>query len=584
MAPLGVATSRDFVDAVRSAGDIVRLVSEYVPLRPSGARLKGLCPFHQEKTASFSVDPDRQLFYCFGCHTGGDVFKFVMLYEKVAFPEAVELLARRFGVPIPAARRGSDDLRTRLLEMNRAAEAFFRSNLADPDRGRRARQYLERRGIAADTSLLLGLGFALDAWESLRTHLVAKRFRPEELVVGGLAVPRKDGEGEYDRFRDRLVFPIRDVSGRTVAFGGRILGEGEPKYLNSPETPAYVKGDHLYGLDLARDAIRREGHAVVVEGYLDLAALHQAGFDQAVASLGTAFTPSQARLLARYTERIVVSYDGDAAGASATTRSLDLLLESGFDVRAVALPGGCDPDDFIRKEGAEAYGRLVRQAPGWLEYLVRREASSRDLSRVEEKVAAVNAVLPRLARLPSPVGRASWAGILADALRIEDDLVLQELRTALKTARPAIRQRPRQEDALREVEARLVAALLGSPDGREAAREHLEPGDLDGTRVAGLVSRILGTEAEGKSVDYPAIFATLEAEEERDLLTRIAFMDGPETRPEEVESCLRTLRRDRLVRERRELQRAIEHAADPAAVDSLLVRKQQLGRQIDALS
>ena len=576
--------SKDFVDAVRRAGDIARLVSDYVPLRPAGSRLKGLCPFHQEKTPSFSVDPDLQLFYCFGCHTGGDIFKFVMLYDKVGFAESVEILAHRWGVPIPTERRPESDLRSRLVDLNREAEAFFRARLADEEIGKTVRQYLGHRGISFETATRLGLGFAPDAWEALRTHLLARRFTSQELVAGGLVIPRKEGPGEYDRFRNRLIFPIRDVGGRTVAFGGRALGDSEPKYLNSPETPAYVKGDHLYGLDMAKEAVRREGYVIVVEGYLDLAALRQAGCEHSVASLGTAFTPNQARLLARYATRVVVCYDGDAAGAAATARSLDLLLERGFEVRAVELPQGLDPDDFVRKEGAEAFAKLVQQAPGWLEYLMRRECAGRDLSRTEDKVAAINALLPRIARLQSSVERASWAAMLADALGIEDELVLQELKSALRAARPAIRQRPADREPLREAEARLVATALRLGACRDRARAHLEPADLEGMRVERILEAILRREETGKEVDLPAVLESLEADEDRELLTWIAFREGPEVRADEADECIRALRRERLVRERRELQRAIERTADPGAVDALLLRKQQLGRQIDTLS
>jgi DNA primase len=471
-----------------------------------------------------------------------------------------------------------------VLDLHREAEGFFKAKLRDEATGHLSRQYLARRGISLETASRLGLGYAPDAWESLRTHLLSRRFKPQEVVESGLAIPRKEGQGEYDRFRHRLMFPIRDVAGRTLAFGGRALGDAEPKYLNSPETPAYVKGDHLYGLDDAKEPIRREGYAIVVEGYLDLAALRQGGFEHSVASLGTAFTPNQARLLSRYTGRVVVCYDGDAAGAAATQRSLDLLLERKFDVRAVELPTGMDPDDYVRKEGAASFERLVKQAPGWLEYLVRRECSSRDLGRTEEKVAAINALLPRIVRLESPVERASWAGLLADALRIEDDLVLQELKSALRAARPGIRQRHFDREPIREAEARLVAVLLRLGDGRSGALAQLEPADLVGTRVGRIVDAILLHLEEGKEVKLPEVLETLNAEEDRELLTWIAFREGPEIREDEIEGCVKALRLERLVRERRELQRAIERTADPEAVDALLLRKQQLGRQIDALS
>ena len=581
---LGVTGSSEFVEAVRSAGDIVRLVSDYVPLKPSGTRLKGLCPFHQEKTPSFSVDPGSQLFYCFGCQTGGDIFKFVMLYEKVGFREALEMLAHRWGVPVPTTRP-EENRRRRLLEMNQAAAAFYRRQLLDARTGKKCRDYLEHRGIDTELASNLELGYAPDSWDALRDHLLSKRFRPEQMIEAGLVLARKDGRGEYDRFRNRLVFPIRDVTGRTVAFGGRALDDTEPKYLNSPETPTYVKGSHLYGLDLAREAIRREGLAIIVEGYLDLAALLHAGFDNAVASLGTAFSPAQAQLLARYTNRVVVSYDGDTAGGAAAARSLDLLLGKGFQVQVVELPEKMDPDDLIRKQGAEAYGQLVSGAPGYLEFLVRREAKARDLDRVEERVAAVNAVLPHVARLSSSIERASMAGYLADTLHIEDELVLQELRSVLTSGRGRVRH-PAADAGKepREVEARLVSLLLRFEAGREIALHDLDPGDLDGTRVADIVGTILRLVKDGRDVDYTTLFSALERDEDRDLLTRIAFRNEPEGEVAEVEGCLCSLRRQRLVRERKKLQRQIQTIADPAAIDALLMETQQLARQIDALS
>ena len=576
--------TKDFVETVRNAGDIVRLISDYVPLKPGGSRLKGLCPFHQEKTPSFSVDPNHQLFYCFGCHAGGDAFKFVMLYEKVGFREATELLARRWGVSIPTDRRAEADPRQRVLDVNEVAEAFYRSTLLDPDRGRPARAYLEYRGIIAETATRLSMGFAPDSWEALREHLVGKRVKPQEMVAAGLLQPAKDPSRKpYDRFRDRLIFPIRDVTGRTVAFGGRLLAHGEPKYLNSPETAAYVKGDQLYGLDLAREAIRKEGFAIVVEGYLDLAAMMQAGFQNVVASLGTAFTPAQAQLLRRFTERVVVSYDGDAAGTSAAARSLDLLLERGLQVRVAELPEGLDPDDFLRKEGATAYGRLVEQAPGYLDFLIHHESRTRDLSRIEEKVAAVNAILPHIAKLRSPIERASWGGVLADVLRIEDGLVLQELRSSLRSAKVGIRQRPEAAEPPREAEARLVSLLLDLEQGRKRLRLQLQPDDLEGTRVAGIVRSILRLENEGGSVDYTTLFASLESDSDRDLLMRIAFREQAEGRVEEVDDCLEAFRRRRLKSDGQDVQRAIEQT-DPTGVDELLIRKMELARQIDALS
>ena len=579
---MGVPLTKDFVAAVRNAGDIVRLVSDYVPLKPAGSRLKGLCPFHHEKSPSFSVDPQMQLFYCFGCQAGGDAFKFVMLYEKIDFPESVEFLAKRWGVPLPkASYRPEDDARARILLMNEAAASFFGGQRLDPAHGKPARDYIAKRGVSDETAERFGLGYAPDSWDALLNVLAARGFTAPELQTAGLAIPRKDGSGQYDRFRHRVIFPIRDVSGRVVAFGGRSLGDSEPKYLNSPETPAYVKGEHLYGLDVARDAIRREGFAILVEGYLDLIALHQAGFENAVASLGTALTPSQVKLLARYSERVVVSYDGDTAGINAAAKTLDLFLERGFDVRVAELPQGKDPDDFVKQQGVAAYDALVRQAPSYLDFLVNRELRGRDLSLPEEKVAAINAILPKLARLESAVLRTAWAGRLADALRIDDDLVMQELRGALRAAKSGIRHRVGVNEPTKDVEAWLVRLVLDSDEARQRAREVLEPLDLVDTRVGTIIQTILDLDLAGVPVQGPLVINALEDEADRALLTRISFRDEAPGGAAEVDGCLVTLRKTRLKKEHRDESRELDALSRDDQNDRLL-KLMKLGHAMDA--
>lgn len=582
---MGGGFPQGFVESVRDAADIVRVVGDYVQLKQAGRRLKGLCPFHNEKTPSFSVDPDAQLFYCFGCQTGGDLFKFVQLYEKMSFPEAVKHLAGRFGVPLPArdpAARAREDARDRLLRLNDAAAAWFRSRLADPRVGAAARAYLERRGFGDDTVESLAVGYAPDAWEGLLGHLRSQGFAEAEVVNAGLAVPRKSG-GAYDRFRDRVMFPIRDVYGRTVAFGGRVMGDDQPKYINSPETPAYTKGNHLYGLDRAREAIRREGFVIVVEGYLDAAALIQAGFDNAVASLGTAFTEAQARLLGRFSRRVVVSYDGDAAGASAAAKSFDLMLGQGLEVRVVDLADTGDPDDYIREHGASAYGQLVREAPDYLTFLLRRETRGRDLSQPHEQIAVVNALLPHLARLEHAIERVSWAGRLADALGIEDALVLQDLRAALGSgsAQTRVSHRTDASTRLGGAESRLVGLLLRSETERRAlVDDETWRDDLDGSAVFPIVDTIVRLTREGTPVEYPTVLGALGAEGDRDLLTRIAFREDPDDGPT-VDDCRWTFRRARLQRLEREKARGLDRASD---VDRHLRELQELARQRDAMS
>jgi DNA primase len=579
------------VDRVRDAADIVGVVSDYVSLKSAGTRHKGLCPFHQEKTPSFSVDPDAKLFYCFGCQTGGDLFKFVQLYENVSFPEAVEILANRCGIrpPEDRPRTPEERARDRAFEVQELARAFF-VHMLDQEAGAACRRYLDDRGLTRETLDLLGLGCAPEGWDRLLNHARPRGVPPADLAGAGLAVARKDGSGHYDRFRNRLIFPIRDVQGRTIAFGGRAIApDDEPKYLNSPESPTYVKGEHLYGLDLAREAIRREGYAIVVEGYMDLAALVQAGFRQTVASLGTAFTPAQARLIARYTQRVVVSYDGDAAGTSAATKSLDLLLAHGLDVRVVDLPAGMDPDDVIRERGSDAYGKLVRTAPGYLDWVLEREGRTRDLNRPEDKVAVINAVLPHLARLGNPIERVAWAAKVADAVQLEDRLVQEELQRALRSAGTSIRE-PRTSHAPRvhQVEAYLVLLLLGEQADRDAIFDRLEEEDLEaGSPVRPIVDAIRAMHERDEQearIEYSTVFQALEDDGHRDLLTKLAFRDESMEDTIAVDGCLEALRRRRLEREQREIQTALRSADDPVAIEDLLARKTELGRQIASLS
>jgi len=585
---LGAPHSQDFIEAVRNAGDIVTVISEYVPLKQAGVRQKGLCPFHQEKTPSFTVDADNQLFYCFGCQTGGDVFKFVQLYESVGFGEALELLADKFGVPVPTRNTRGDDPYARMLLLNRDAASFYQGALAS-EAGDACRAYLTSRGLRDETAKRLGVGYAPGGWETLLNHLTSKRYSAKEIEKAGLAVPRKSGSGQYDRFRDRLIFPIRDIQGRSIAFGGRTLGDDQPKYINSPESPTYTKGEHLYGMDIARDSIRREGFALIVEGYLDFAALYEAGFTNVVASLGTAFTPAQARLLARYTQRVTVSYDGDAAGAKATARSLDLLLEKGFEVRVVDLSDGEDPDDYIRKHGAESYARLVREAPAYIEFLVRKEVRARDLNRIEEKVAAIHAVLPHVAKLQSAIERAAWADRIGDALQIEDGMVMQELRDSLKSAQTTIRHNPGPSRPVRETEVILIQRLLGSEGERALCEERLDHEVLQHRGVRAIVETILNLNRAGRSCDYPTVLETLPEEADRDLLTEIAFRELPEDGPD-VEDCLWSFEQERLQRQGREAVREVNRLqtdggrdAEVSDVDRQLRELQQIARERDEL-
>ena len=373
---------------LRSASDIVAVIGDHTTLKKAGRSWKGLCPFHNERTPSFTVDRDKGLYHCFGCGAGGDVIHFVRQIDRLEFPEAVEVLASRFGVTIPRRQRSGprDDRRDRLFEALAAAQRFFAERLARP--GNTAAAYLEGRGVPVEMWTTLGLGHAPDAWDSLGKALSPAY--PEDLLIeAGLLQPRAEGKGAYDRFRDRLIFVVRDDRGRAVGFGGRALSpEGEPKYLNSPESPVFSKKRLLYGLFEGRESIRKHDRVVLVEGYFDHLALVRAGIQETVASMGTALTPEQAEKLRRLCPHAVVCYDGDSAGRNATRGALQLLLAQGFDARVARLPAGEDPYDLLQREGPDAVARAIDQAPAYLTWLLEDLRPAEAGPRVGRKAGA----------------------------------------------------------------------------------------------------------------------------------------------------------------------------------------------------
>lgn len=435
---------RQSVDDLRAQADIVRVIGAYVALRKRGANYVACCPFHTEKTPSFNVHPGKQVFKCFGCGVGGDVFTFVMRMEGVAFAEAVRMVAEACGLPLPETRPAPPDAgreaeeRERLLHLHTLAARFFQEQLARPE-NYAAREYLAAREVGEATIAALGLGYAPDRWEGLSAFLRAHGATDAELERSGL-VAAKEGGGRYDRFRGRVMFPIADSQGRVIAFGGRTLGDGEPKYLNSPETPLYVKGKHLFGLHLTKEAVRRAGFAILVEGYMDFVRLYQAGVRNVVAALGTALTEAQVRQLRRYLEtpKVVLNFDGDRAGRAAVRRNCELLLEHGFLVSVLHLPEGKDPDAFVRAHGVGEYRARLKRSQPLIEYLADAARFEYDLSRPSGRAQAVNAVLPYIVKIEDDIERDLATECLADRLQLNADTLRSELRRAARERRTAL--------------------------------------------------------------------------------------------------------------------------------------------------
>lgn len=584
------------VDEVRAAADIVKIVGDYVKLRKSGANMKGLCPFHQEKTPSFMVHPGRQIFHCFGCGVGGDVFKFVMRIENLSFPEALRRVAEKVGV---ALRETVGDEtydanareRAALLKIHELAAKFYAQQLGATAEGRAARAYLADRGLTDEVVAQFRLGYAPGGGRALTARLAELEFAPEILEKSGLVLrdaESPEGRDRYDRFRRRVIFPIHNDSGKVVAFGGRALGDDQPKYLNSPETPIYTKSRVLYHLDRAGSAIRKLDYAVLVEGYMDCIAVASAGVENVVASCGTSLTESQIRLLGRYSKRVVVNYDPDSAGMAATERSLALLLEEGFEVKVLALPGGLDPDSFVRQRGATEYRGRLSAAPTYIDYLTERAAAQHDLSKPEGKVAAANAVLPHLARVPSPLLRSELATRVAERLRLDERLLRDELRRAASEGRREIRVTaalpPTQTTP---AEKQLLKAFL---DSEELADEFLpkliEDGDTAGLVTDGLFRRILSARSAGEKLELNQIEESLNPEEHR-VAYEALLQSSESSSRDDVSNCVRALRRRRLERERHVLQseiQAAERDKDTPRLAKLLGDKANLAKELAKLA
>ena len=436
-----MAIPEQFLDELVSRTDIVDLVSGYVRLNKKGNNYWGLCPFHSERTPSFSVSPDKQIYYCFGCHKGGGAVNFMMEIENLSFVEAVRQLAQRAGMQVPetAGRPGLKEKRERLLELNRQAARFFHSQLYAPA-GQEGLAYLRGRGLGQSTLTRFGLGFAPDSWDGLIRAMGELGYDKLDLLEAGLAVKNDNGR-IYDRFRNRVIFPIIDVRGGVIGFGGRVMDDSKPKYLNSPEGLVYNKSRNLFALNIAKKS--RAGRIILTEGYMDTIALHQAGFDSAVASLGTALTQEHAQLLSRYTRQVVISYDGDSAGVAAAQRAIPLLERAGLEVKVLQVRGAKDPDEFIKTYGRAAFAKLLDESENHIEYRLERLKANYDLKDDVQRVEFLREAAGLMASLPSPVEREVYGTRAAQAAGISPEAMAQEIKKELR--RRLQKEKKRQE-------------------------------------------------------------------------------------------------------------------------------------------
>ena len=524
-----MAFPEKFITELKDRSDIVDVVSGYVRLtKRSGANLFGLCPFHSEKTPSFSVSPDKQIYHCFGCGKGGGVINFIMEIENLSYPEAVEFLAKRAGMQMPEEVDGAESRRrARMLALNRDAARFFYEQLSIPA-GEKARAYIRRRGISGAMAKNFGLGAAPDSWDSLKNAMREKGYTDQELFDAGLVRRGRKG-GFYDVFRNRLMFPVIDVRGNVIGFSGRILDEGEPKYLNSPQTLVFDKSRNLFALNLAKKS--KGGYILLSEGNIDVVSLHQAGFDSAVASLGTSLTPEQARLISRYTDQVIIAYDNDGAGVKASQRAIGILEKLDIKVKVLRLSGAKDPDEFIKLKGPEAFRKLIEESENQIDYRLRSIREKYDLSVDEQKVDFLKEAYELLARQPDEVKRKVYAMRVAELCALKPDLVIADVerrrRRIVGGARKAEQREQNRPEKLLQPEAR----ELRYEDPASAAAEeglirllYLEPGllrdaalplvsDFSSPALARIYEILCRRIREGSSVDADALAGELSGDE-----------------------------------------------------------------------
>ena len=561
----------EIIETVRLRSDIIEVVSRYVQLKKTGKNYTGLCPFHRERTPSFTVTQEKQIFHCFGCGAGGDVFRFLMLKNNMSFYEAVGFLAEQAGIAIPSdtspVQKEIDRERESLRQINSLAKDYFHHTLKHHEAAAVARRYLAGRGITPEVLELFQIGFALPGWDNLVSFLGRQGFRPEDAVRAGLGI-KKAGGGYYDLFRNRIIFPIWDAAGRVTGFGGRVLDNSQPKYINTPETAFFSKGRNLYGLHLARSAIREKGCIIVMEGYMDVITAHLQGVTNAVASLGTALTAEQGRLLLNYSKNVVIAYDADAAGVAATIRSLDLLQNLGGQVRVLSIPDGKDPDDYLRNYGRNAWERLLDTAPSLIEYKLRQAILNQGVKTVSDKLSILEQVLPNINGLKSEVEKEEGLKAIARELNLSWETVIGEYKrfktnkgkkwtfsdNIVKTKHTIVDKMDKM-DARSKAETVILQLVLNNPEMGKIVLDKMGQVPFKNKTYLKIFKRCL--EGAGRPLYRPVeILKDLE-DEEKSLLSYLLAQEIPGDDPvqimniylESINRCYRQERRKNLLQE-----------------------------------
>ena len=546
-----------FIDDLKNRADIVRIIQPYAELKKKGTNWMACCPFHQEKTPSFSVNPSKGFYKCFGCGKGGSVYNFLMDMEGLNFPEAIKRVAEITGVMLPEPiddeqfarskkkKEEKKKLSDQVIELNRFAMEFWESEFQGKP-AKTAREYLENRGISVETQKAFRIGFSPDTWDSLLNVLKEKGADEKLIEQSGLVARQEERNSLYDRFRGRIMFPVLDVDGNPIAFGARAMGKDEPKYLNSPETPAYVKGQHLYGLYHSKSEIRQKKFAILVEGYLDLISLYEHGVRNTAASLGTAFTPEQSKLLSRFTKRVVINYDGDDAGIKAARRAIEHLLPHDFEIKVLVLPDGQDPDDFVRQHGTEAYNEARGKSEAFLDFALEASVRGRSLSNARHKAEAIEEFIPLLSGVRNNIQKRESFDQAMDFYRV-DAALRKELWNSVKkgtvdAAEPdAIKKRVQRasQTKITVAEQMLLELLVYDPELQSLILPTLEPSDYESLALAPVFSALIELHDRGEEPTMDGLLHEVgDDEAAQDFIPLLLMTEAKRAQGEDIEAVL----------------------------------------------
>jgi len=550
----------ELVEEIRARSDIVEVISDRILLKKSGANYKGLCPFHSEKTPSFIVSPAKQIFHCFGCNEGGNVYQFVMKIENISFPDSVLLLARKYGINITDQKiKGvNSSQKNTLYDVNAMAAEFFQRQLSDLPQGKTAREYLRKRGITDNIIESFKIGYASTSWDGVHQFLKKKGISTDIQNSAGLIKERENGGGYVDRFRERIIFTISDSEGRVVGFGGRVLNDTDsrPKYLNSPETLVYKKGNILYGLNITKDSIRKSKEAFLVEGYFDLITVYQHGIKNIIATSGTALTEDHARILRRYTDTVTLVFDGDEAGRNASDRGGIVLLNGGVKVKVISLPHGNDPDNFIREKSGEGFLNIARESKTFMEYIINKAIAESDLKSLDEKIRCINSIIPFLSIINNSVERSIYLSLLAEKTGVSEKAIMDEMSKKeyrMQNTEYGTKKSSTSHSALRtphshnKAERILVQLMLLDNKNIEKIKRHISIDDFKDNDLTEIASVLFTLSNSNDNITISHIMDMLSGERLKKLVSEMVFEDIEYQEVDKnIGDCIRYIKKNRI--------------------------------------